>query len=181
MNKIVISGIVTSVLLVACGRPASDVVHPAIDPVQKPITTEQIEKIMWIAQDSGKAIKLGLSSYEDTNTFETHKGFHLWFCSDKDCNYEDFFVTGQYNIRGSNELCFTDIVFWNLPDLEYEEISKFFIKNSKRHVSEEAGTYFSASSFCTFATVTSEGLLKITVKDEAKTKVLDFSNEGEYN
>jgi hypothetical protein len=165
MNKIVISGIVTSVLLVACGRPASDVVHPAIDPVQKPITTEQIEKIMWIAPDGDEFVKLGM-----------HDGmFHFWFCSDKECtNGNLFFTVGKYNIKGSNELCFTDITFWELPPPE------FFIKNAIASTDGYGNTIYTTPDFCTFSTITSEGNLKAVVKGDTETKVLDFSNEGEY-
>ena len=170
MKKIILSGIITSVLLAACGRPASDIVHPVIDPVQKPITVEQIERIMWIAPDGNEFVKLGM-----------HDGmFHFWFCSDKDCtNGELFFTIGKYNIKDGNSLCFTDISFWKLPP------SDFFIKKSsiKSVYVDESGTpntTYTTPDFCAFSTITSEGNLKATVKSDTETKVLDFSNEGEY-
>lgn len=105
MKKIILA----SVLLIGCGRPASKIVHPVIDPVAPqgtPLSERELFQKSWTAIDQKDFIKMDLKYIPSRESYR----FNIALCDNVDCDptYK-FFAHGDLKLQDRNYMCLSDI------------------------------------------------------------------------
>jgi hypothetical protein len=126
MNKILV---LSCFFVIGCGGPnnesgpAPNTTVPATPTPEKVavITEEDLLLKRWTAVDNGKYVMIDLE-----RAFGTDRNmFHLRFCEEKPCNDYLFFAVGTFNLNPNNQLCFSDVNYWNPPP------EGFFVQSSE--------------------------------------------------
>ena len=111
-------------MCVGCGGTAEkDTLPPVSTPPEKAatITEEDLLAKKWTSVNDGKIIMIDLERAFGTDM----NMFHFRFCEQKECNDYLFFAVGTFNLKPNNELCFSEVKYWNPPP------EGFFIQDNK--------------------------------------------------
>jgi hypothetical protein len=122
MNKFLM---VACLFVVGCGNSSDEIKHAPIDPVPTPeapapiLETDLVPK-RWIAVDGTDYIMVDLE-----HKFGTEEDmFHFRLCEGGPCYDYLFFAVGTFKLNPNNQLCFSELTYWNPPP------ANFFIQDT---------------------------------------------------